>query len=88
MNIDQCKLEDGEYTLLECVGYIEEFEMDIKDGKEIIYQIISQPFSKVQVYDRNFTLKCDLYENENWFKNSDEVFDNVKEQNFSSGRRK
>ena len=88
MNIDQCKLEDGEYTLLECVDYIEEFEMEVKNGKEKIYQITSQPFSKVQVDDRNFTLKCDLYENENWFKNSDEVFDNVKEQNFSSGKRK
>lgn len=75
MNIDQCKLEDGNYTLLECNDYIEEFQMEIKDGKELLYQITTQPFSKTNVDDKNFTLKCDLYEDENWFKDSDEVFD-------------
>jgi len=88
MNIDTCKLEDGDYTLLECFGYIDEFEMSVKKGEPTIYQITTFPFSKTKIDDKNFTLKCDLYENENWFKNSDEVFDNVKEQNFSSGRRK
>lgn len=88
MNIDQCKIEDGSYTLLECVGYIEEFEMDVKDGKPTLYQITTNPFSKVKVDERNFTLLCDLHENENWFKDSDEKCEPIEKINLSSGKRR
>jgi len=64
MTIEECLKKDGNYYLIECKDYISEFEMEVKDGKE---NIIKMDYGKRSELDpKDFSLKCDLYEDKGW----------------------
>ena len=66
MNIEECKKEDGLYFLLQCGNRMSEFELLVKDGKELLYEIKLKPFKKVKLDEKDFDLICDLHESEDW----------------------
>lgn len=66
MNIEECKKEDGLYFLLQCGNRMSEFELIIKNKKELLYEIKIKPFKKIELDETDIDLMCDLYESEDW----------------------
>ena len=80
MELEECKKKDGKYFLLECEEYLPEFQAIVKDGNIELYQIILQPFSFKKVNEKDFELKCSLYESKDWEDESKEelIFEEFK----------
>ena len=88
MNVEECKLKDGVYSLLECKDYKEFFELTVEKGKCTFIKVIIFPFSIIEIPDKDYSVLCDIHESDDWFDNKDEVIEEISQNEIFKSRLK